>query len=169
MSVTLHCQDLNSNGTECVGYTGPRLLWGSLSANYTISFFRNYRKYKFIYKVILVIDGWGISCKIALRWKSLNLIDDKITLSRKWLGAARQQAITITCTNVDPDLCRHMSPLGHNELILIPLHVLFRRRRPCWVRWRSQAKPSRICRNKTSASYNSSKRRTMPTSNLCQR
>ena len=32
----------------------------------------------------------------------------------KWLGAIRQQAIT--WANVDPDLCRHMASLGHNEL-----------------------------------------------------
>ena len=34
---------------------------------------------------------------------------------RYWLGALRQQA-TIW-TNVDPDLCRHVVFLGHNELI----------------------------------------------------
>ena len=34
---------------------------------------------------------------------------------REWLGAVRQQAIT--WVNVDPDLCRHMVSLGHNELI----------------------------------------------------
>ena len=33
-----------------------------------------------IFKQILVIDGWGISCEIALRWISLNLTDDKSTL-----------------------------------------------------------------------------------------
>ena len=33
---------------------------------------------------------------------------------RLWLGALRQQAIT--WANVDPDLCRHMVSLGHNEL-----------------------------------------------------
>ena len=33
---------------------------------------------------------------------------------RQWLGAVRQQAIT--WANVDPDLCRHMMSLGHNEL-----------------------------------------------------
>ena len=31
-----------------------------------------------------------------------------------WLGAMKQQAITRA--NVDPDPCRHMVPLGHNEL-----------------------------------------------------
>ena len=33
---------------------------------------------------------------------------------RWWLGAVRQQAIT--WANVDPDLCRHVVSLGHNEL-----------------------------------------------------
>ena len=46
---------------------------------------------------------------------SLDLTDDKSTLVQEWLGAVRQQAIT--WANVDPDLCRHMASLGHNELI----------------------------------------------------
>ena len=33
-----------------------------------------------ILKQILVIDGWCISCEIALRWMPLNLTDDKSTL-----------------------------------------------------------------------------------------
>ena len=33
-----------------------------------------------ILKQILVIDGWGTSCEIALGWMSLNLTDDKSTL-----------------------------------------------------------------------------------------
>ena len=33
-----------------------------------------------IFKIILVIDGWGISCEFALRWMSLNLTADKPTL-----------------------------------------------------------------------------------------
>ena len=33
---------------------------------------------------------------------------------RSWLGAVGQQAIT--WANVDPDICRHMVSLGHNEL-----------------------------------------------------
>ena len=33
-----------------------------------------------IFKQILVIDGWGISCEIALRWMWLNLTDDKSML-----------------------------------------------------------------------------------------
>ena len=60
--------------------------------------------------VILVIDGWGISCEIALIWL---LVD--FTWFRSWLGAVRQQAIT--WANFDPDLCRQMASLGHNELM----------------------------------------------------
>ena len=33
-----------------------------------------------IFQIISVIDGWGISCELALRWMSLNLTDDKSTL-----------------------------------------------------------------------------------------
>ena len=33
-----------------------------------------------IFKQIFVIDGWGISCEIALIWMSLDTIDDQSTL-----------------------------------------------------------------------------------------
>ena len=33
-----------------------------------------------IFQIISVIDGWGISCELALRWMSLDLTDDKPTL-----------------------------------------------------------------------------------------
>ena len=36
---------------------------------------------------------------------------------RWWLGAVRQQAIT--WGKVDPDLCRHMVSLGHNEATIL--------------------------------------------------
>ena len=32
-----------------------------------------------IFKPILVIDGWGISCEIALIWRSLVFTDDQST------------------------------------------------------------------------------------------
>ena len=54
---------------------------------------------KINFKVILISDGWGISCEIALRWLSLDLTDDKSTLIQV------------------PDLCRHILSPGHNELI----------------------------------------------------
>ena len=33
-----------------------------------------------MFKQILVIDGWGNYCELALRWMSLVLADDKLTL-----------------------------------------------------------------------------------------
>ena len=33
-----------------------------------------------IFQIISVLDGWGISCELALRWMSLDLTDDKSTL-----------------------------------------------------------------------------------------
>ena len=33
-----------------------------------------------IFKQILVIDAWGISCEIALKWMSLDFTDDQSTL-----------------------------------------------------------------------------------------
>ena len=68
-----------------------------------------------IFKLISVNGGWGISYEIALRWMPLDLTGDKSTLVQVMAGAVRKQAIT--CTNVDPDLSRHMESLGHNELI----------------------------------------------------
>ena len=56
-------------------------------------------------------------CEFALWGMPQNLTNEK-----SWLGAIRQQAIT--WTNVDQDLCRHMAPLGHNELtfqVMVPL------------------------------------------------
>ena len=54
--------------------------------------------------LVLVIYGWCIFCEIAIRWMKLDLTDDKSTLVQVW-------------ANVDPDLCRHVASLGHNELI----------------------------------------------------
>ena len=32
--------------------------------------------WSFIFQIISVIDGWGISCELALRWMSLDLTDE---------------------------------------------------------------------------------------------
>ena len=56
-----------------------------------------------IFKQILVIDGRGISCEIALIWMSLGFTDDQSTLVQG---------------NVDPDLCRHMASLGQNTFLV---------------------------------------------------
>ena len=67
-----------------------------------------------IVKLSLEIAGWGIACEISLIWMSLHLTDGQSTLVQVMTGAIRQQAITRA--SVDPDLCRHMASLGHNEL-----------------------------------------------------
>ena len=36
---------------------------------------------KIIFTQISMIGGWGISCKIALKWMSLDLTDDKSALA----------------------------------------------------------------------------------------
>ena len=57
-----------------------------------------------------LIDGWVISCEIL----SAECLWTLLMISQHWLSAVRQQAITRA--NVDPDLCRHMVSLCHNEL-----------------------------------------------------
>ena len=59
-------------------YTKPLIccqLFNSLAAE---KFEWNFRFV--IFKRILVIAGWGISCEIAMIWMSLDLIDDQSTL-----------------------------------------------------------------------------------------
>ena len=63
-----------------------------------------------------MIDGWGISCEIALIWMSLDFTDDQSTLVQ--VMAWCRQAKAITWANVDPDLCHQIASLGHSELIL---------------------------------------------------
>ena len=70
--VTNYMQNRNIKGL-C---TRP-LKWGfnSLAPG---RFQRNFRKV--IFQLILVIDGWSISCKIVLKWMSMDLTDGKSTL-----------------------------------------------------------------------------------------
>ena len=42
--------------------------------------------------------------------------------SRKWFGVVRRQAII--WANVDPDLCRHMASLSHNELMSLWIYIV---------------------------------------------
>ena len=53
-----------------------------------------------------MIGGRDIYCVIAFKLKALELTGDKSTL-------VQHQAIS--WANVDPDLCRHIGSLGHNE------------------------------------------------------
>ena len=66
---------------------------------------------------IIVIDGWGISCKIALRWLSLDLTYD-VNIG--------QDNILLQSGKVLPEpmftqiyIC-HMAPLSNNELKWLP-------------------------------------------------
>ena len=60
-----------------------------------------------------MINGWGYSCEIALRWMWVDLTDDKSTLIQV---DVRQQVIT--WANVDTDRCEHTASISHNELTL---------------------------------------------------
>ena len=51
---------------------------------------------------------------IKFKWMPTDLTNDYSVLVE--LGAIRQQAIT--CADVEPDLCRDMVSLGHNELMM---------------------------------------------------
>ena len=67
------------------------------------------------FKLILVINGWGIFCGIAT-WMPLDLTVDKLKLVN---GNGLVLSGNITSTNVDSHLCRHVTSPGHNELNLI--------------------------------------------------
>ena len=68
------------------------------------------------FKPILEINGWGITCEIALKWMSVNLADDKSTLVH--VMAWCRQATSHYLSQWRP---RSMSPYGIT--------------RPQWVKW----------------------------------
>ena len=66
------------------------------------------------FKLIFVIDGWGIYRNIVLRWMSVEFTDDKTALAQIMVWCVRQQAITRANDDLDP-YCYTVS-LGDNEL-----------------------------------------------------
>ena len=64
-----------------------------------------------IFKQILVIDGWSISCEITPIWMSLDFTDDQSILVQ--VMAWCLQATSHYLSQCWP---RPLSPLGHNEL-----------------------------------------------------
>ena len=70
-----------------------------------------------IFQLNSVTDGWGIFCKIALRWMPLDHPDDKSTMVR--VMAWCRQATSHYLSQFDLDPCRHMASPGHNELTYI--------------------------------------------------
>ena len=74
-----------------------------------------------IFKWILVIDGWGISCKTALIWMSLDLTDDQSTLVHVMAWCC--QATSHHLSQCWP---RSLSPYGDEKLrILIKISLKF--------------------------------------------
>ena len=65
--------------------------------------------------MILVIDGWGISCEIAPIWMSLDFTGDQSTLVQ--VMAWCRQATSHYLSQCSPRFCCHMVSLGQNELI----------------------------------------------------
>ena len=61
-----------------------------------------------------MIDDWGISVEIFLRWMPFDLTDVTLTWFAQWFGIIRQQANT--SANVDPDLWREIESLGHKDI-----------------------------------------------------
>ena len=76
-----------------------------------------------IFKLIIVIDGWGISCEIALRWMSLDITDDKLIGSGNGLVPSGTQPLP------EPMLPRSVLPNGVtgpqwvNLVICLPQHI----------------------------------------------
>ena len=67
-----------------------------------------------IFKQILVIDDWGISCEIALIWMSLDFTDDQSTLVQAMAWC--RQATIHYMSQWWPSSLSPYSVLGHNEL-----------------------------------------------------
>ena len=90
-----------------------------ISVKHISSFTPRIFEWKFrwvIFKIILAIFGWGISCEIVLKWISLDLADDKSTLVQV-MGWCRQ------ATSHYPSQCWPSS--------MLPYGVT----RPHWVNW----------------------------------
>ena len=70
---------------------------------------------------------------------SLDFIDDQSALVQ--IMAWCRQATSITWANVDPDLCRHMVSLGHNELRYVSdgYPIL---QQSSWLNWHCLSTPS---------------------------
>ena len=92
-----------------------RLKVNSLATGRSNSNFRS-----LIFRLILVTDGWGISFEIALRWKSLDLIDDKSTLVH--VMAWCRQATSYYLSQCWPSFLPPYGINSHKELSLCILN-----------------------------------------------
>ena len=71
-----------------------------------------------------LIDGWGISCEITLRWMSLDVSDEKSALVQ--VVAWCHEATSHHLSRCDLDLCCYMASLGHNEFICFCLKQILK-------------------------------------------
>ena len=69
---------LGNRGPGCIGCTKPVLTDTKINSLAPRKFEWNFRLV--IYKKVLVINGWGLSCEMALIWMPLDFTDDKSTL-----------------------------------------------------------------------------------------
>ena len=81
-----------------------------------------------IFKLISVINGWGIFCEMTPRRMSLDLTDDKSTLVQvmAWCRQAKSHCLSQYWPS---SICRHLASLGHNELI----HPKYQGQDDCFV------------------------------------
>ena len=77
-------------------------------------------KYYVIFKQILVIDGWGISCEIVLIWMSLDFTDDQSTLVQ--VMAWCRQAASHYLSQCWP---RSLSPYGVTRPQWVNISILY--------------------------------------------
>ena len=79
-STTASCQSCVARAPSCVTRTssGSMMVSGNLNSLTPGRFKVNFRWV--IFKLILVVNGWGISCETALIWVSLDHTYDKSTL-----------------------------------------------------------------------------------------
>ena len=71
-----------------------------------------------IFKLILVVNGWGISCETALKWMSLDLTDDKSILVQVmiWCRQAASHYLS-QCWPIS------LSPYGITRLQWVKCHL----------------------------------------------
>ena len=77
ISILLKRRILGNRGPGCIGGTKPVLTDTKINSLAPRKFEWNFRL--MIYKKVLVINGWGLSCEMALIWMSLDFTYDQST------------------------------------------------------------------------------------------
>ena len=104
-------------------YAGPLLVWrigGLFNSLVNGRCWRDFKNTLFDLVFLIVFSDPMMMPSHECRWKLLMIIKHWFRL---WLGAIRQQYIS--CANVHRDICRHIAPLGHNELTCTNAYSIF--------------------------------------------